>query len=258
MPHPKSIIRCARCKRDLPRESFDARFSGGRQYGVHSRCRECQAEIADMPPRVEKLCERCGVPFTCFRSRSHYSRYCSPKCGYKKRDLIENPEDPSSLLVPLSKGQFAVIDKEDAPIIAPHNWTFRHGPYAQRTFERDAKRTSILMHREIMNAPAGVEVDHRDGNGLNNRRSNLRLAERWQNAVNRKHGSGYRGVCRWGRYWIADIGHQGKRMRIGYFSTPEEAARAYDAKAVMLHGDFARLNFPQEAETASRRPDNTG
>jgi hypothetical protein len=104
-----------------------------------------------------------------------------------------------------------------------------------------------------MNAPRGLLVDHRNTNGLDNRRSNLRLATYSQNNCNkakRKNTSSrYVGVCfnkqlkRWGAY----IKPQGKKIFLGYFDNEIDAAHAYDAAARKYHGEFARLNFPEEA-----------
>lgn len=106
------------------------------------------------------------------------------------------------------------------------------------------------MHRELMGFPDCL-VDHVDGDGLDNRRENLRLANFSQNRTNQKRNlkkSGYRGVeydgsRRCGRKkWRATIYHQNKRYRLGRFETPEDAARAYNEKAKELHGEFATLN----------------
>jgi hypothetical protein len=119
---------------------------------------------------------------------------------------------------------------------------------------RDEHGRTIKMHREIMGAPDGVEVDHRDGDSLNNRRSNLRLATRQQNACNVRSArmcksSQYKGVC-WcapKSAWRATIVVNKKQRHLGMFEDEAAAARAYDAAAQELHGDFARLNFPEAA-----------
>lgn len=100
------------------------------------------------------------------------------------------------------------------------------------------------MHNLIMGQ---LGVDHRDHNGLNNKRSNLRVATNGQNQANRRTSAQYRGIFkdRSGK-WVARIRQPvGKREYLGYFSDPEEAARAYDRAAVRIHGEFALLNFPQ-------------
>jgi hypothetical protein len=115
------------------------------------------------------------------------------------------------------------------------------------------------MHRVIMNAPAGVQVDHANGDRLDNRRSNLRLCDQTLNNANRRAGkpsrSGFRGVyfdnnsAAHPSPWLAEIQVRRVRIRLGHHATPEIAARAYDRAARDAFGLFARLNFP-DAETA--------
>ena len=108
------------------------------------------------------------------------------------------------------------------------------------------------MHRLILGAPLGADVDHRDGDGLNNTRSNLRLASRSQNMANvtrTVHGasSKYKGITFIARLrlhpWKAQITVGGQHIDLGRWATEEEAARAYDAAAVKYFGEFARTNF---------------
>ena len=145
-------------------------------------------------------------------------------------------------LIPVSQAKqivaYALVDKSDAARIRARKWTLdRHG-YARHGFKS--------MHREVMSAPDGVEVDHINGNALDNRRENLRFSTRKQNTRNgRAHFDGvsqYRGVspCR----WRAQICIDGKVREIGRFTTEKEAALAYDAEARRLFGEFARANFP--------------
>jgi hypothetical protein len=108
---------------------------------------------------------------------------------------------------------------------------------------------SRRLHRLILEAPAGVHVDHENGDGLDNRRSNLRLATRSQNAHNMhrlpRNTSGFKGVSyqKTNRKWRAQIQCGERTYHLGYHATPEEAARAYDAKARELFGEYARTNF---------------
>jgi hypothetical protein len=106
------------------------------------------------------------------------------------------------------------------------------------------------MHREILNAPAGVFVDHKDGDGLDNRKENLRIVTSAQNQQNRrkisrKTTSKYKGVYfrRENKKYCALICCKGKRMHLGYFDNEIDAAKAYDQAAKKFFGEFARLNF---------------
>jgi hypothetical protein len=111
------------------------------------------------------------------------------------------------------------------------------------------------MHRDVMGAPDGLLVDHINQNGLDNRRSNLRIATGAQNQRN-AHGRGihrgkasssaFRGVSRSKGKWGAHVSVNGRNIRLGTFVTEEAAARAYDKAARQYHGEFAGLNFPDE------------
>jgi hypothetical protein len=130
----------------------------------------------------------------------------------------------------------------------------RGGLYVWRS-AHGATRSIRRLHRQIMGIPEGTRqlVDHRDGDGLNNARSNLRIASRAQNNMNRGPRAGsssrFKGVffhkasCK----WMAEIRCDGRADYLGLFGSEEAAARAYDTAAVRLHGDFARLNFPEAA-----------
>ena len=120
---------------------------------------------------------------------------------------------------------------------------------------------NIMMHQEIMLPAEGYEVDHIDGEGWNNCRGNLRNCLRAQNNCNRRKRktsctSQYKGVsrCRKTGQCIAQIGCQGDKIYLGTFKTDIEAARAYDRAAVLYHGPFARLNFPEEWVTGQWQP----
>lgn len=152
--------------------------------------------------------------------------------------------------VPLTRGRVAVIDAADASLVGAFNWfawPFSGKVYAVRGETKNGKRSQVLMHRVIMGTPDGMDTDHRDGDGLNNRRSNLRIATRSQNMHNKKmqgnNTSGYKGV-HWHkgrRMWQANIKLNDKRKYLGSFNTREEASAAYWAAAQEMHLDFARL-----------------
>jgi hypothetical protein len=160
--------------------------------------------------------------------------------------------------IPLTQGKWAIVDAEDYADLVQFKWTavkdLKNGNfYAFRRFKDGSKRPKEWMHRRIMQAPRGVEVDHQNGNGLDNRRFNLRLATHLQNMWNRgkdrDNTSGFKGVtwARNQRRYQAQTYAQGKHILLGYFKNSEDAARAYDKWAFQHHGAFAYLNFPLDA-----------
>ena len=151
--------------------------------------------------------------------------------------------------VPLNRGYTAIIDAEDVPLVAGYNWTvrvIRDLRYAYRNERKDGKQRRIHLHQVIAQTPVGMETDHIDGNGLNNRRSNLRHATRSQNSWNtgpkKSNPIGYKGVVKTGRNgpYMATIRANGETYKLGLFDTPEEAHAAYCEAAHRLHGEFAR------------------
>jgi hypothetical protein len=147
----------------------------------------------------------------------------------------------------LTRGQIAIIDLVDMPLVAGHKWCSLRAPngrwYAKRT------KACIYLHRVILAAPDHLDVDHIDHDGLNNRRSNLRLVTRMQNNHNQRKTRGmskYKGVTwsRKNRRWIAQFTPpHGVRRYLGSFEHEQDAARAYDAAALEHFGAFACLNF---------------
>lgn len=175
---------------------------------------------------------------------------------YKQLPLVFPPE---TISIPLSKtGKHAgkyitVVSIEDADL-AEFNWTVQidtHTQYARRAIYPNGRHKKIKLHQVIMERILGREmlsheqVDHKDSNGLNNVRENLRLVVQAQNKINRKkyknNKSGYKGVCPENDKWRADIQVNGKRIYLGAFDTKEDAYAAYCEAAKTHHGEFARL-----------------
>lgn len=154
--------------------------------------------------------------------------------------------------VPLTRGFVAIVDGEDFPIVAGHSWCYIKAKKARTGY---ACGSAGLMHRLILGAPAHLECDHIDGDGLNNRRSNLRLATKAENGRNRKvlcipKASRFKGVW-WEKRrnrWKARITVDSKSIDLGSFRVEEDAAIAYDRAAVRYFGEFARLNFAEDSE----------
>lgn len=149
----------------------------------------------------------------------------------------------------------ALVSDEDYERLACRRWQLHPQGYAFTNGGGRRERRTIYMHREILGAPAGLEVDHADGDPLNNQRENLRLCTRSQNEANKPAYGGtsrYKGVC-WDagkRKWKAQVQIAGKRTHIGRYATEMEAARAYDAAARNEFGPFARANFPTQENAA--------
>lgn len=175
-------------------------------------------------------------------------------------------------IIPLSKsihGQFfANIDVSKFEDIGQYKWSAWQSKrtklvYAVRNTPRtNGKHNTIKMHRQILNINERVLVDHIDGNGLNNRRYNLRVATNAQNQWNMcstRGTSRYKGVC-WhihDKKWAVALTYLGERIWIGEFASEIvgdvdigeiKAAKAYDEAARKYFGVFARLNFPEQDE----------
>lgn len=174
--------------------------------------------------------------------------------------------------VPLTQGRVALVDADDADLVLPYRWhaidvarskTTGRKPcwYARRAlgkheeppewFTGSCSKVLVYMHNVVW---GGLRPDHRNGDGLDNRRANLRPADRCDNAHNADGHLGaqvpFKGVWRrlraGGRFaFVAEIQAHSKSMYLGTFDTAQEAALAYDAAAREFHGKYARLNFPE-------------
>jgi len=159
--------------------------------------------------------------------------------------------------ITLTKGFEAIVDDEDYERLVWLKWhasaiTPPNNAYANHTLLANGKRFRVLMHRLIIGAPPDAMVDHINGNPLDNRRSNLRLCDRYTNMANRKCSilstTGIKGVSYEPRVkykpWRARLRYHNKSYSLGGYATAKEAALAYDRKARELSGEFALLNYP--------------
>jgi hypothetical protein len=176
----------------------------------------------------------------------------------------------------------AIIDEEDYDLVMEavkprSRWTLKYSKNGLNVYaiHSASKNNHIGMHRLIMGTPKGMHTDHIDGNGLDNRKENMRICTPQQNHQNRRlrsdSSTGFKGVqytpIRKSKYtskktgittihesvlkkpysaYIGDPERTSRHIRLGYYATAEEAARARDTKAKELHGEFAYLNFPDE------------
>lgn len=152
--------------------------------------------------------------------------------------------------IPLTQGKVALVDDEDFVWLSQYRWHVHKSPlksgykwYAKSQI--NGRRVS--MHGLLTNPTPGTMPDHVNGDGLDNQKSNLRLATMSQNQANRCKGIGrsqYKGVC-WSKpwnCWISRIEFRGKRYHLGYFDFEEDAALVYDIAAQLLFGEFALTN----------------
>jgi hypothetical protein len=154
--------------------------------------------------------------------------------------------------IPVGRTHFAIVDRADCRLVSPYRWHLLRG-HNGKLYAHTVG--SVYMHRLIAGTPPGYETDHRNGDGLDNTRRNLRTATPSQNRANmwkpkRADGlpqsSAYKGVT-WDKprgKWRAAIQVVGHSRNLGRYDLEDDAARAYDVAALAAWGEFARLNFP--------------
>jgi len=164
----------------------------------------------------------------------------------------------------LTQGKVTLIDDADYERLAAHKWCaclIRNTWYAERKAynPKTGKKHTIRMHKEVLNAKPGEQVDHINGDGLDNTCANLRICTQAQNQMNRQKqrgtSSSFKGVS-WDKghtKWRANIAVDGRLTYLGHFFDEANAAKAYDARAREVFGQYARLNFPRLGEQSARR-----
>lgn len=195
----------------------------------------------------------------------------STSCGCSAREISQELKTTGDIReIQLTRGYKATVSAEDYARIIPFKWQvlIQHKKnvvkyYAQRQEPQpEGSSKTVRMHRFILDIrDTKIEVDHRDGNGLNNCRGNIRVCTGSENSANkpkRKGRSQYKGVSPAGenriKKWQASIRIDGKSIGLGRFHAEEEAAIAYDNAASAAYGEFAVLNFP---ELLGRKPMST-
>lgn len=144
--------------------------------------------------------------------------------------------------IKLTQNKWAIVDDEDFGRIIQYKWYFEHG-YARR----DENGKNIYMHRFILGIDDRRVIDHKNRDGLDNRKENLRICNQSLNCANQRinsaNTSGYKGVS-WNktlRYWTASVKLHGK-TKVKYFNVKEDAAKAYNEMALEKFGEYALLN----------------
>ena len=205
---------------------------------------------------MDNTCEQCGRTFSGKRQRSGHRSHClnrppGPIALRGKTPVVEVVDGVECLWVPLTRGLRSLINKADLHLIADRRWCVNSGHYAISWL---ASGERPAMHRVIMGVERDVQLDHKNGNGLDNRRKNLRICNHSQNQANQRKrsraSSRFKGVHRYrnSKRWSAKIHVNGQRVHLGAFDSERKAALAYDRAATKHFGEFARPNFPLATE----------
>ena len=156
--------------------------------------------------------------------------------------------------IKLTQGKVALVDDEDFKWLNQHNWYILNGTYTEYAV-REVNNKCLIMHRLIMKTPNNLIVDHKNHNGLDNQKHNMRNVTKGQNnqhRINHKiNASVYKGISinRNTGKWVVRISIDNERLCLGSFEVEEQAALIYNLAALKYHGEFAYLNMlPKEYE----------
>lgn len=235
-------------------------------HGYHEVANADEYPCQVVCERCGYICQGCGKPFTPSAKSIKYGtpRVCSKACAARLGDHKRGQRQPQRRTVQwveredgtatldLGKNRTLVVDRDILPLISSFRCYAKNSGntvYARTTDFIDGEQKSFYLHHFVCGKPLpGYETDHRDGNGLNNTRGNLRTVtvpqNRWNSRNHADSRSRYRGVT-WSKAlnkWSAKF----RRCRCGHYFNEADAARAWDREAFKTYGEFGRFNFPDE------------
>lgn len=196
------------------------------------------------------LCGRLIVVFSRMQLLAHHPNASAiMKPPRKPKKTVRKRKASNTARIKLSKGMFAIIDREYFDRVSAFKWHASHngknGFIAKRTIYLNGNSSGIYMHRFIMNSPKGMVVDHINHNQLDNKKENLRICTLGENNCNtRRKANKYKGVHKRHplKKWSAKITYKGNQIALGVFKTAKAGAIAYNEAAKKYHGEFACLN----------------